>query len=58
MIEPPADGIISIELTAPTTSGLAPGLYTEELQVTIAGRTSIIRGLSIFVVAKSRLSSS
>lgn len=57
VLDPPANGIITIELTAQTTGGLAPGLYTEELQITVAGRTSIIRGLSIIVVAKSQLSS-
>lgn len=57
VLDPPANGIITIELSAQTTGGLAPGLYTEELQITVAGRTSIIRGLSIIVVAKSQLSS-
>lgn len=52
VLDPPTAGIITIELTPPATSGLAPGLYTEELQITIAGRTSVVRGLSIIVVAK------
>lgn len=52
VLDPPAAGIVTIELTGPATSGLAPGLYTEELQITISGRTSVVRGLSIIVVAK------
>jgi hypothetical protein len=47
VLDPPTSGIVNIELTAATTAAFVPGLYTDELQITIAGRTSIVRGLSI-----------
>jgi hypothetical protein len=52
VLDPPTAGIVDIELTAATTRTIAPGLYTDELQITLAGRTSIVRGMSIIVAVK------
>jgi hypothetical protein len=53
VLDPPTSGIVNIELTA----ALVPGLYADELQITIVGRTSIVRGLSILAVAKNPFTS-
>jgi hypothetical protein len=47
----PTAGNIHINLAALTIAALTPGYRTDELQVTCSGKTSVIHGLPIIVVA-------
>jgi hypothetical protein len=44
VLDPPVAGIVHIKLTATTTAALAPGRHTDERQITLASKTSIVRG--------------
>jgi len=57
VLDPPTAGIIHINLAAATTAALAPGYYTDKLQITFSDKTSVIHGLSIIVVAMHPLAS-
>lgn len=51
VLDPPTAGIVEIRITATSTATAPAGLYTGELHITLHGRTSIVRGVSIIVVA-------
>ena len=55
MLDPPTAGIVNIKITAASTATVPAGLYTGELHVTLSGKTVIVRGVSIIVVANIQL---
>jgi len=57
VLDSPTAGIVLVNLATATTAALAPGCYTDELQVTRSGRAFVIHGMSMIVVAMHPLSS-